>query len=83
MVTKLRGENGTKGGGNSSAYLLRKIQRANRPDILARYEAGEFPSVRAAAREAGLVKEPSPFEIACRQIDKLTPAERHQLKEML
>ncbi|HEY7085608.1 MAG TPA: hypothetical protein VH519_12415 [Hyphomicrobiaceae bacterium] len=42
--------------GNSSEALLRRITR-KRPDILARYEAGEFKSVRAVrivAPEAGL-----------------------------
>jgi hypothetical protein len=41
--------------GNSSEYLARRIAR-DRPDILERMKAGEFRSVRAAAREAGLVK---------------------------
>lgn len=64
-VTKLRGENGS-GGGNSSGYLLRRLAR-DHPDILDRYEAGEFKSVRAAAKVAGIVKELTPFE----QVQKL------------
>ena len=50
-------------GSNSSQYLLRRITR-ERPDILKRYETGEFKTVKAAVREAGLVKEPTPFEAA-------------------
>lgn len=42
--------------GTGSDYLTARIAR-DRPDILKRMQAGEFPSVRAAAREAGLVKQ--------------------------
>lgn len=42
--------------GNSADYLTRRIAR-DRPDILERMKAGEFPSVRAAAIEAGIVKQ--------------------------
>lgn len=41
--------------GTDSDYLTARIAR-DRPDILERMQAGEFKSVRAAAREAGLVK---------------------------
>jgi hypothetical protein len=40
--------------GNSSAYLTARIAR-DRPDVLARMQAGEFRSVRAAAIEAGII----------------------------
>lgn len=50
-----------KRGGTGAAYLLRRL------DILARYERGEFKSVCATAKAAGLIKEPSPLE----QIQKL------------
>ena len=40
--------------GNAAPYLTARIAR-DRPDILARMKAGEFPSVRAAALEAGIV----------------------------
>lgn len=42
----------TEGRGTSSTYLLRRLARSS-PETLAAYEAGRFPSVRAAAREAG------------------------------
>lgn len=68
--------------GETSAYLLRRIER-KRPDVLKRYEAGEFKSVKAAAREAGIVKQPKPFDQVRKLIQKLTPEERAKLKSML
>lgn len=41
--------------GTDPGYLTARIAR-DRPDILERMQAGEFPSVRAAALEAGIVK---------------------------
>ena len=41
--------------GPTAEYLTRRIAR-DRPDILERMKAGEFPSVRQAALEAGIVK---------------------------
>ena len=52
--------------GNGSEYLLRRLSRMD-GDWLARYEAGEFKSVRAAAIAAGIVKVPT-------VIDKLRSA---------
>jgi hypothetical protein len=73
-------------GSNNAQYLLRRIKRES-PEILQRYEAGEFQNVKAAAREAGIVKEPTAFETARKAIVKalphLTPEERHKLKELL
>jgi hypothetical protein len=43
-------------GGDRAEYLAARIAR-DRPDILERMKAGEFPSVRAAAREAGIIKD--------------------------
>ena len=42
-------------GGNDPRYLVSKL-KDDRPDIYARWQSGEFPSVKAAAREAGIVK---------------------------
>ena len=42
--------------GNSADYLTARIKR-DRPDILKRMKAGEFSSVRQAAKEAGIVRE--------------------------
>lgn len=46
-------------GGTSAAYLAGRLRR-DRPDIADRLAAGEFPSVRAACREAGIVKDKPP-----------------------
>src|SRR5208337_1592089 len=48
--------------GSTSSYVAARIAR-DHPDILERMKAGEFPSVRAAAIEAGIV-EPS-FNCPC------------------
>jgi hypothetical protein len=42
--------------GNSADYFTARIAR-DRPDILERMKAGEFSSVRQAAKEAGIVNE--------------------------
>jgi hypothetical protein len=42
-------------GGTDPTYLTGRIAR-DRPDILERMKAGEYPSVRAAALEAGIVQ---------------------------
>jgi hypothetical protein len=59
--------------GTGSAYLLRRLSRMDR-DWLARYEAGEFKSVRSAAIAAGIVKVPT-------VIDKLRAAWKKATKE--
>jgi hypothetical protein len=68
--------------GTSAAYLLRRLAR-DHPEILAAYEAGEFPSVRAAAKEAGIIKEPSQAEQILRILPKLQPHELLALREVI
>jgi hypothetical protein len=46
--------------GNNADYLTARIAR-DRPDILKRMKAGEFRSVRSAAREAGIVRPTATF----------------------
>jgi hypothetical protein len=48
--------------GTNADYLTARIAR-DRPDILGRLEAGESRSVRAAAREAGLVRPTATMDI--------------------
>jgi hypothetical protein len=71
-------------GRNSAAYLLRRLAR-DHEDILARYERGEFPSVKAAAREAGIVK--ASFDRTKRLLEKhassFTASQKAELREML
>lgn len=53
VITLIRGTTG-------SPYLIARLRR-DYPAILARLEAGEFPSVRAAARAAGIVRPTAMF----------------------
>jgi hypothetical protein len=62
-------------GSNSTPYLAARLAR-DRPDILARLQAGEFPSVRAAAKAAGLIKEPTFLQLVQRGWAKASPEER-------
>lgn len=70
--------NKLKRGGTGSAYLLRRLAHKH-PDILKDYKRGKYRSVRAAAKAAGIIKEPTPFEQIKRLLPKLTAAERRQL----
>lgn len=48
-------------GGTTAEYLSRRLLR-DAPDIFAALERGEYASVRAAAKAAGLVKDKTPLE---------------------
>jgi hypothetical protein len=62
-------------GKRDSAYLSRRLLR-DAPEIFAALERGEFKSVRAAAKSAGLIHEPTTLEQFQRLWLKLTPDER-------
>jgi hypothetical protein len=49
------------GRGNDVSYLTARIAR-DHPDILERMKAGAYKSVRAAAKEAGIVKDLTPLQ---------------------
>lgn len=68
--------------GNSTDYLARRIAK-NRPDILARMQAGEFPSVRAAAKEAGIIKDKTTLEQLSTLWKKATEKERAQFLQQI
>jgi hypothetical protein len=68
--------------GNRSDYLVARMAR-DRPDILERMKAGEFTSVREAAREAGIIKDVSLVTQVVRLWAKATPAERHAIRQRL
>lgn len=53
--------------GTSAIYLTRRI-KAVAPEIARRLAAGEFKSVRAAAIEAGIVKDADPLDRALRTL---------------
>jgi hypothetical protein len=62
-------------GGTGAEYLLRRLAKTE-PAIVKRYESGEFPSVRAAAIEAGIIKIPSAVDVAVKAYLKLSTADR-------
>jgi hypothetical protein len=68
--------------GNRSDYLVARIAR-DRPDILEWMKAGEFTSVREAAREAGIIKDVSLVTQVVRMWEKATPEERQAIRQRL
>jgi hypothetical protein len=48
--------------GRGADYLAARIAR-DRPDVLERMKKGEFKSARAAAKEAGIVKDKTPLDV--------------------
>ena len=55
----------------------------DRPDILERMKAGEFTSVREAARAAGIIKDVSLVEQILRLWQRATPEERQIIRQRL
>lgn len=76
-------------GGTSQSYLLRRLKR-DAPELFDQLEAGAIRSVRAAAIEAGIVKNVPTVRlvsdinvIAAKLCQHLTPEQRHALAEAL
>ena len=70
-------------GGNSRDYLLARMKR-DHPEIAESLARGEYPSVRAAAKAAGLVHDPTPLDYLHRYWRDVDPADRLRfLVEML
>ena len=67
-------------GGNGSDFLLRRLAKTA-PDILDRYEAGEFKSVRAASIAAGHIKVATVLERLLKLWEKATEAERAEFRQ--
>jgi hypothetical protein len=65
--------------GNSSRYHIARLKR-DYPDIAEALARGEYPSVRAAAKAAGLVREPTPLATLRRAWQKASPEERQQFR---
>jgi len=63
-------------------YLTRRIAR-DFPEILERMKNGEFKSVRAAAKEAGIVKDPTGLQLLQRAYNKATEGEWSQFLEWI
>ena len=66
--------------GTGSEYLLRRLAKTA-PDILDRYEAGEFKSVRAASIAAGHIKVATVLEQLFKLWKKATADERTEFKK--
>lgn len=62
-------------GSESAARLAARIAR-DAPQVHERMKAGEFRSVRAAAREAGIVRDPTGLELLRKAWKRATPDER-------
>ena len=67
--------------GWNSRYLLERLRR-DHPELAARVAAGELRP-RAAAREAGIVKDPTPLEELKRNWKKASPAERRTFQSIV
>lgn len=67
-------------GGTSAAYLLRRLAREH-ADVLDAYERGEFSSVRAAAKAAGIVKDPTPLRLLQKAWAKASAEERAAFRD--
>jgi hypothetical protein len=69
--------------GNSSRYHIARLKR-DHPAIAEALARGEYPSVRAAAKAAGFVREPTPLDSLHRYWRKVSEADRLRfLAEML
>lgn len=71
-----------KRGSTGASYLAARLRR-DAPEICDRLAAGEFPSVRAAAIEAGIVKVPTNLQKAQKAFLKLTDGEREAFAEWM
>lgn len=64
-----------KRGSTGAEYLTARIAR-DAPAVLERMKRGEFKSVRAAARAAGILKPIDPVRVAVRVVAKMTTEQR-------
>lgn len=67
---------GNRFGSNQASYLCRRLLR-DAPDIFTALESGAYPSVRQAAIAAGIVKVPTPLQIAQKAFEKLSAKDRN------
>jgi hypothetical protein len=73
----------SKRGSNASTYQVARLKR-DRPDIADALARGEYPSVRAAAKAAGIVHDPTPLDYLHRYWRKVSAEDRLRfLVEML
>jgi hypothetical protein len=67
----------TFNGKRNADYLTARIAR-DHPEILERMKQGQFKSVRAAAKEAGIVKDPTPLQLLWRAWNKASDDDRRE-----
>ncbi len=70
------------GGGNRAEYLARRLAH-DAPAIFKAFERKEYPSLRAACIEAGIVRVPSLLAVAQKAFDRLKPGDRAKFREWL
>lgn len=67
-------------GGNDASYLVRRLKR-DHPSIAEALARGEYPSARAAAIAAGVVKVPTLLDLFARLWSKASPEEREAIRK--
>ena len=78
--TDLLRSNATKLNDRGAAYLLRRLARDEKhKPFLDAYERGEYRSIRAAAKAAGIIRDPTPLEQIKKLIGKLSASELEEL----
>jgi hypothetical protein len=65
--------------GETSEYLEARLRRSHK-DIAAAYDRGEFKSLKAAARKAGIVKDPDPLRELKRWWGRASDCDRAQFE---
>ena len=65
--------------GETASYLLARLAK-HHPQILDAFERGEYPSARAAAIAAGIIKPPTPYDVLCRAWKKASEDQRQRFK---
>lgn len=70
--------NGNSVGSNNASYLVRRLKR-DHPEIAEALARGEYPSARAAAIAAGLVRVPTVLDLFARLWAKATDEERRAI----
>lgn len=67
-------------GGTSVSYLVRRLKR-DYPEIAEALARGEYPSARAAAIAAGVVRVPTLLDLFARLWAKASPGEREEIRK--
>lgn len=77
---KEQGSDRTLKRGETAEYLVRRLKR-DAPEVAAQLAAGAFPSARAAAKAAGIVRDKTRVERAVALLMKMTDAELYSFEE--